>query len=73
MELYHFPSKDNVHVKRLKKNSQEIQIRDCLILYDTDWNDFGYYTKFGLMYIDEQEKSTDIGTLKITYKGYRND
>ena len=72
MELYHFPSKDKMHFKRPIKNNQETHIRDCLILYDTDWNDFGYYTKFGLTYVDEQEKSTDIGTLKITYKGYRN-
>ena len=72
MELYHFQSKEKLQIKRPIKNNQESKIRDCLILYDIDWNDFGYYTKFGLLYIDKRENSIDIGTLKITYKGYRN-
>ena len=64
--------KEKISDERLKKNNQITEKEDCLVLYDIDWNDFGYYTKFGLVYIDNNENSIDIGTLKITYKGYRN-
>ena len=69
MNIYHFHSKEDF-IKEY--NNTNFKYFNSLILYDIPWNDYGYYTKFGLIYIEDSKDIKEIGTLKITYKGYRN-
>ncbi|MGM0867348.1 MAG: AAA family ATPase [Bacillota bacterium] len=38
-------------------------------LVKDNWNDYGFYTLFNLYYLDENDKETNIGNLKIGHKG----
>lgn len=47
---------------------QSGKYKDSIILYSDNWNDYGYYTLFHLVYYDEQEHLHEIGSLKIYSK-----
>lgn len=70
IDIYHFHSREDFNKEF--NNNKGFEYGDSLILYDINWNDYGYYTKFELEYIDALKNRKKIGTLKITYKGYRN-
>ena len=72
MKLFHVRNKESI-----EDNEKG------LYLVDDEWDDFGYRTRFYLYYAHEEETNedcpkkkmtiSDIGSLKITYKGYRAD
>lgn len=43
--------------------------KDTIFLTWDNWNDYSYYTLFGMMYVDNQSKVHDIGAIKIGYFG----
>lgn len=47
---------------------QSGEYKDSIILYSDNWNDYGYYTLFHLVYYDEQGHLHEIGSLKIYSK-----
>ena len=69
MNIFHLRT---INEALLSNKEGLLKYTNCIILYDTDWNDFGYFTKFKLTYIDIYNRTHDIGSLKISYKGYVN-
>lgn len=47
---------------------QSGEYKESIILYSDNWNDYGYYTLFHLVYYDEQGLLHEIGSLKIYSK-----
>ena len=60
------------HVRKLN-SIKNIAKNRGLYLVDDEWEDFGYRTRFILYYLDTDGKESIIGSVKITYKGYRAD
>lgn len=38
-----------------------------------NWNDYSYYTSFGIFYVDEYSKKFELGAIMIGFKGQRKD
>lgn len=43
--------------------------KSTIFLTWDNWNDFSFYTLFGILYVDENSKVHDIGAIKIGYFG----
>lgn len=45
--------------------------KNAVILSWDDWNDFSYYTIFGIHFINEREEKIEIGSVRIAYFGQK--
>ncbi len=45
------------------------EFKNCIVINDDNWDDFGYKTTFYITYFDDEGKRKDIGDLKIYYSG----
>lgn len=39
--------------------------KNKIIIYNDNWNDYGYHTLFHMLFCDERGKVCEIGSLKI--------
>ena len=44
-------------------------IKDTVLLTWDDWNDYSYFTAFGISFVDQQGNKIDLGSLRIAYFG----
>lgn len=43
--------------------------KNCIFLSVDNWNDFGFYTTFGISFYDSQCVAHDLGSIQIAFKG----
>ena len=49
------------------KSLEDRPYQNCLVLYDDNWNDYGYRTTFYLVYYGNNKDFHPIGDIKIYY------
>lgn len=49
------------------KSLEDRPYENCLVLYDDNWDDYGYHTTFYLVYYGENKDFHPIGDIKIYY------
>lgn len=47
------------------------KMKDTIILSWDNWNDYSYYTLYGINYIDSRGKLSEIGAVRIAYLGQK--
>ncbi|RYF26337.1 MAG: DUF2813 domain-containing protein [Flavobacteriales bacterium] len=51
-------------------NQPEGSKSEVFLVWD-DWNDYSFYTLFGIYYVDENSNKHDLGGVKIAFKGQK--